>query len=60
MLASLPPPPGWPIAGLNLKLVNFFMQHLWNAITFLCDFLSLFCVVSPLCVAATSLCCVAS
>ena len=32
----------------------------WNATTFLCDFLPLFCVVSPLCVVVTSLCCVAS
>ena len=34
--------------------------NVWNAITFLCGFLLLFCEVSPLCVVVTSLCCLVS
>ena len=44
----------------SVKTLGNALVLVWKAITFLCGFLSLFFVVSSLCVVVTTLCCVAS
>ena len=45
---------------ITAKKTDACHAFVWNAITFLCGFLLLFCEVSPLCVVVTSLCCLVS